>query len=361
MPPISGSRGRHHPMSPCSMQTRRFFRTGFGQLTRLEDRRPEIGAINSQVLRMDRPGLIDNAGDELSWYGAATKRGYGRAAVELQHEREVFSPCAAACLYRRSFLVETGGFDADFFAYLEDVDLGLRGRLLGYKYLYLPTAKVLHKGHGAALPHSRYVEMMTRNRLLLFAKNIPGKLLLRHAAQLLHGQLYFIIAYARPWSSLKGYLSFIVCLPGVFPKRRQIFRNTSLNPDQIEALLHNGAPCPSASGLLGVFCRKHMRAIFVVVQACRSCICSRHHLRSSRVPMRCFRMSLRCAPRSEAKSSICRLPARQYPASPGNCTACTRLQKSRGSRASARSIIFSFLSLTLFRSCACFAIRPSTR
>ena len=35
--------------------------------------------------------------------------------------------------------------------------------------------------------------------------------------------------------------------------------------------------------------------------------------------MRCFRMSLRCAPRSEAKSSICRLPARQYPASPGNC------------------------------------------
>ena len=56
-----------------------------GQLTgRMERARPEIGAINSQVLRMDRPGLIDNAGDELSWYGAATKHGYGRAAVDCR-------------------------------------------------------------------------------------------------------------------------------------------------------------------------------------------------------------------------------------------------------------------------------------
>ncbi len=56
-----------------------------------------------------------------------------------------------ASLYRREFLVKTGGFDPDFFAYLEDVDLGLRGRLLGYRYLYLPTAKVLHKSHGSGI------------------------------------------------------------------------------------------------------------------------------------------------------------------------------------------------------------------
>jgi hypothetical protein len=36
---------------------------------------------------------------------------------------EILSPCAAACLYRRDFLLKTGGFDARFFAYLEDVDL----------------------------------------------------------------------------------------------------------------------------------------------------------------------------------------------------------------------------------------------
>jgi GT2 family glycosyltransferase len=225
-------------------------------LQRIDDAPPEIAAINSQLLRMDEPERIDDAGDELSWYGAATKRGHNQAAADFQEEQEIFSPCAAACLYRRDFLLLTGGFDAQFFAYLEDVDLGLRGRLLGYRYLYVPKAKVLHKGHGASLPHSRYIEMITRNRLLLFAKNMPARLLLRHAAKLLYGQIYFMAAYARPWSSIKGYLSFFARLPGIMPARRQILREISLTLDQIDALLDKRAPCPSIGGLLSGFMSK---------------------------------------------------------------------------------------------------------
>jgi GT2 family glycosyltransferase len=222
-------------------------------LQRIDDAPPEIAAINSQLLRMDEPDRIDDAGDELSWYGAATKRGHDQPAADFQEEQEIFSPCAAACLYRRDFLLLTGGFDAGFFAYLEDVDLGLRGRLLGYRYLYLPKAKVLHKGHGASLPHSRYIEMITRNRLLLFAKSMPARLLLRHAAKLLYGQMYFMAAYTRPWSSIRGYLSFLACLPGIMPKRREILRKTSLSLDQIDALLHGRAPHPSMGTLLSGF------------------------------------------------------------------------------------------------------------
>jgi GT2 family glycosyltransferase len=225
-------------------------------LERIDNSPAEIVAINSQLLRMDQPERIDDAGDELSWYGAATKRGHNQAAADFQEEKEIFSPCAAACLYRRDFLLATGGFDADLFAYLEDLDLGLRGRLLGYRYLYLPKAKVLHKGHGASLPHSRYVEMITRNRLLLFAKNIPGRLLLRHAAKLLYGQIYFMAAYARPWSSIKGYLSFLVGIPSIMSKRRQMLKEISLNLDQIDLLLHRRVPSPSIGGLLSAYLSK---------------------------------------------------------------------------------------------------------
>ena len=217
---------------------------------RIDNSPPEIVAINSQLLRMDEPERIDDAGDELSWYGAATKCGHNQAAADFQEEKEIFSPCAAACLYRRDFLLATGGFDADLFAYLEDVDLGLRGRLLGYRYLYLPKAKVLHKGHGAGLPHSRYVEMITRNRLMLFAKNMPARLLLRHAAKLLYGQIYFLTAYARPWSSIKGYMSFLVGLPGIMTKRRQTLKEISLSLDEIDKLLNRRAPHFSVGGLL---------------------------------------------------------------------------------------------------------------
>jgi GT2 family glycosyltransferase len=227
-------------------------------LEQIENSPDDVAAINSQVLRMDNPECIDDAGDELSWYGAATKRGHNGPSLDYQEQVEIFSPCAAACLYRREFLLNCGGFDTRFCSYLEDVDLGLRGRLLGYRYLYLPKAKVLHKGHGASLPHSRYVALMTRNRLLLFAKNMPARLLLRHAAKLLYGQFYFMVAYARPWSSFKGYLSFVAELPRVVSVRRKTLQQTILSPNQINALLHLRPPSPTLRGLFSAFLFKRV-------------------------------------------------------------------------------------------------------
>lgn len=216
---------------------------------RIENAPPEVAAINSQMLRMDDPERLDDAGDELSWYGAATKRGHGQLASDYDKEEDVFSPCAGASLYRRDFLDKTGGFDDAFFAYLEDVDLGMRGRLLGYRYLYLPAAKVLHKGHGSGTQPGRYVALITRNRLLLFAKNGPASLLLRHAAKLVYGQIYFFAVYARPLSSIKGYWSFLTWLPATITKRRRTLNDATLDHAELDALLGRLHPIPSLSTL----------------------------------------------------------------------------------------------------------------
>jgi GT2 family glycosyltransferase len=200
---------------------------------------PEVGCLASKMLVMPDPGVVDDAGDLFSWYGAAQKRGHGQPASEFAQVAEVFSPCAGAALYRRYFLEELGGFDERFFAYLEDVDLGLRGRLRGYLCLYVPTAEVLHQGHGAGIPQGWYVRLVTRNRLMLLAKNIPLSLLLRHAPQLVYGQFYFLIAYRKPLDSLTGYISFLLLVPHVFREHLVNMREMKISVSELDRMLQN--------------------------------------------------------------------------------------------------------------------------
>jgi len=203
----------------------------------LDDGPPELAAAAPRMLRMDDPATIDDAGNTLSWTGAAEKAGHGRPAAEFGHRREIFTPSAGASLYRRSFLEEMGGFDERYFAYLEDLDLGLRGRLCGYHFIFEPAAEILHKGHGSGMRRGLYVQLVTRNRLLLFAKNVPSSLLIKNMGALLRGQLYFLLVYRRPFRSLAGYASFVRLIPHVIRERRRMRRLTRIDPQALNLML----------------------------------------------------------------------------------------------------------------------------
>jgi GT2 family glycosyltransferase len=200
---------------------------------------PDVGSLASKMLKLGDHTIIDDTGDVLSWYGSCRKRGTGESAEMYNEIEEVFSACAGAALYRRSFLEEMGGFDDSFTSYLEDVDLGLRGRLLGYRCLYVPTAKILHQVHGSGLVRSRYVYLITRNRLTLLFKNIPLALLLKHSWTLLYGQVYFFLVYKRPFHSLAGTLSFLLALPRILRQRRTIQRQRKISCEALETMLSN--------------------------------------------------------------------------------------------------------------------------
>ncbi len=90
----------------------------------IEQSPPEVGCLASKMLRLDNPTIIDDVGDILSWYGSARKRGMGEPGTAYTDTEEVFSACAGAALYRKSFLDKVGGFDEGFVSYLEDIDLG---------------------------------------------------------------------------------------------------------------------------------------------------------------------------------------------------------------------------------------------
>lgn len=119
--------------------------------------------------------LIDNAGDYYTALGWAVARAKGKKVCDYEEEREVFSCCGGASIYRTDVVQEIGLFDENHFAYLEDVDMGYRARIYGYKNYYIPQAKVYHVG--SATTGTRYNEkkvfLAARNSMYLLYKNMP--------------------------------------------------------------------------------------------------------------------------------------------------------------------------------------------
>lgn len=100
-------------------------------------------------------------------------------------------------MYRRKVFEEIGYFDERFFAYMEDVDLGYRSLLHGYRNVYCPTAQVYHIGSASSGgPISAFkVHLSSRNSIYVMYKNMPMLLLILHFPFLLLGfsvkYLYF--------------------------------------------------------------------------------------------------------------------------------------------------------------------------
>lgn len=132
-------------------------------------------SCQAKMMQMAHPEKIDDAGDFYSALGWAFADGNGKPENGYQKEKEIFSACAGAAIYRRSILKKIGLFDERHFAYLEDLDLGYRAKTYGYKNWFLPRARVYHVGSGTT--GSRYnefkVRYSARNNVYLIYKNMP--------------------------------------------------------------------------------------------------------------------------------------------------------------------------------------------
>ncbi len=142
-------------------------------------RNPQFDIFGSKLLNAADPTVLDGTGDAYHVSGLVWRTAHGIPASVLgEYECEVFSPCAAAALYRRSALLEVGGFDEDFFCYVEDVDLGFRLRLAGYRCLYVPKSVVHHVGSGTTGGKNSDFSVYHghRNLVWTFVKDMPGLL-----------------------------------------------------------------------------------------------------------------------------------------------------------------------------------------
>ena len=162
-----------------------------------------IFAVQSLMIRHFERDIADDAGDYVTLFGWACKRGDGFPWRRYQKPQRIFSACGGASLYRKKILDEIGWFDELFFAYFEDVDLSWRANSLGYKNWYCPSAKCYHIC-GATTGAVRYNDFKSvqsgRNSILLPYKNMPLLMFLINLPFLVFGYLLKIVMFG-----LKGF------------------------------------------------------------------------------------------------------------------------------------------------------------
>ncbi len=204
-------------------------------------RHPEVGSIASKMLLFDQRDHIHTAGDYFTKAGRAGNRGVWQAdGGQFDHEEYVFSACGGSSVYRKVLLDQIGLLDDDFFFSLEDVDLGWRANLAGWRCLYTPAAVVYHhlSATGGGVTASYYDG---RNLIFVLVKDFP--LWRRYGGRIIASQVRLACEALRAWrgaaarARLRGMLAGLRGVPLMLKKRRVVQSQRRLTDAEVEALL----------------------------------------------------------------------------------------------------------------------------
>jgi GT2 family glycosyltransferase len=188
---------------------------------------PARAAVAGKLVSLADPGIVDDAGDFLRRDGVCEQRGRFRPDDgRFDDAGEIFSACAGAVVLRTEAVRAVGGFDERFFLYLEDVDLGLRLRLAGWRCWYEPRAVARHAGGGSAQHSERPIAgWVQRNTLLLVLRAFP----LRWAPLVLYRQaawLWHALRGGTAGALLRGTIAAVPLAPVMLRERRALRRST---------------------------------------------------------------------------------------------------------------------------------------
>lgn len=145
---------------------------------------PKVAGIQGKILSFKNPRFFEHAGAAggfIDEFGFPYCRGrfFERVEEDLgQYDDEVSVDwISGACMAIRSEVFhESGGFDASYFAHMEEIDWCWRMRRKGYDFKYISNVKVFHLG-GATLSHSnpKKTYLNFRNNLATLKKNLSKK------------------------------------------------------------------------------------------------------------------------------------------------------------------------------------------
>ncbi len=220
----------------------------------------DVGMAASKILVWDPDSaagkIIDKCGHLIYPDGQNRGRGSGQPDQgQFDRVEEVLWPDGCAAMYRRAMLEDVGGFDEEFFAYADDAELGLRGRIAGWRCFYAPGAVVRHhRGATLGIGSARRLTLIERNRVLLVVKLFPWNLLWENAGY------HFARIAAGMWAAIRnrgelryypgaqgkmavaaalirGKWSALPMIPSMLRKRRAFRSKRRLTPRQIRSLL----------------------------------------------------------------------------------------------------------------------------
>jgi GT2 family glycosyltransferase len=229
----------------------------------------QVGFATGKLLRASDHSQLDGAGDAMLLAGASYRLGH-LDSDEGQFDRPMplLSACGAAVLYRSKAFLLSGALDADFFAYLDDLDLALRANLIGYRGTYVPEAVAYHVGSatlGQPL-HPRVVEYITRNQFFVWIKDYPAPLFRRLLPRIMMYQFLWAV-YALKSGGIVPYLrglkGALLGRARMKQKHRELMAKRKIDNEQVFALMkmserqvydwHQSQPKSRRSSLLNVY------------------------------------------------------------------------------------------------------------
>src|SRR3989338_1692954 len=143
-------------------------------------RDPKLGIIQCKLVLMNDPKSLDSTGEYLGQNGFLVHRTeMGDRDCDIRGVNEIiFSAKSAGMIVRRDVIRQAGGFDNDYFIYLEETDLAWRVWLQGFTVKYFAACIVLHQAGTSSLilspdTHNYHAKFHgTKNYLLTLLKNL---------------------------------------------------------------------------------------------------------------------------------------------------------------------------------------------
>lgn len=192
---------------------------------------PQIGSATGKLLLKADHGLVDSTGLRMNRARRAFDRGAGEPVEQWTQSGPVFGVSGAAALYSRRMIndisVDDEFFDADFFAYKEDVDVAWRAQLLGWQGYYDAEAIGYHERGwktSGRTSKSLFIRRISYiNRYKMVYKNEPSRSMLK---TILISLPYEIAAHGymllREPKLITAWKSFYTQLPALKKKRKYV-------------------------------------------------------------------------------------------------------------------------------------------
>ncbi len=204
----------------------------------------KVVAVQPKVRSYNEPEYFEYAG---AAGGFIDKFGYpfcrGRILNKVEKDEsqynqssEIFWATGACMFVRAKAFKNAGGFDAGFWAHMEEIDLCWRLKNKGYKIIYEPQSTILHLG-GGSLPYNdpRKVFLNFRNNLFMLYKNLPKQkfpqiLLFRMVLDGVAAVKFLLGMEFKSFGAvLKAHIDFYKNLPLLAKKRKELKKQVIVN------------------------------------------------------------------------------------------------------------------------------------
>ena len=210
---------------------------------------PAAGLVTASVRLAETPELLNSAGNPVHFLGFSWAGRCGEPARTPELPADVASISGACFGVRRELWDELGGFEPEYFAYHEDVDLSLRCWLSGRTVRYVPEAVALHDYVFSR--HAQKMYLLERNRLITWLTVLERRTLLLLAPALLAFELATALLAARQgWlpQKLRAWWWLLRRVGWLRARRRQVAQQRR-RPDRVLADVLTPVLRPGGSGL----------------------------------------------------------------------------------------------------------------